>query len=128
VKQEPLQCHHAPEALHACLTAAGIADDCKAGYFVTARTQRQHSLLTEVSSGLLIPDLRALDRAFVSTAQTPRLVLAGNDEAHLYPISGELWKQLTNCEFIAQWKMGAALDAAKVRVKQFLMKHTPPRA
>jgi hypothetical protein len=55
-------------------------------------------------------------------------VLAGNDEAHPYPISEELSKLLLNCEFIAEWKSGAALTSAKGRVKEFLAKHTPPRA
>ena len=67
-------------------------------------------------------------RAFVSKVQTPCLVLAGNDEAHPYPISEELSKLLPNCEFIAEWKTGAALTSAKARVKEFLAKHTPSRA
>jgi hypothetical protein len=68
------------------------------------------------------------DHALVSTVQTPCLVLAGNDEAHPYPISEELSKLLPNCEFIAEWKTGAALTSAKARVKEFLAKHTPSRA
>jgi hypothetical protein len=69
-----------------------------------------------------------VDRAFVATVRTPCLVLAGNDEAHPYPISEELSKLLPNCEFIAEWKTGAALGLAKARVKDFLSKHTPARA
>jgi hypothetical protein len=53
--------------------------------------------------------------------------LAGNDEAHPYPISEELSKLLPNCEFVEEWKTGAALEAAKTRVKVFLAKHTPGR-
>jgi hypothetical protein len=34
-------------------------------------------------------------------------------------------KLLPNCEFIPEWKEGAALAAAKVRIKEFLGKHTP---
>ena len=64
------------------------------------------------------------DRAFVSTIRTPCMVLAGNDEAHPWPISEELSKLLPNCEFVPEWKTGAALDSAKVKVKQFLSKHT----
>jgi pimeloyl-ACP methyl ester carboxylesterase len=67
------------------------------------------------------------DRAFVATVKTPCLVLAGNDEAHPYPISEELAKLIPSCEFIPEWKTGAALDAARVRVKEFLLKHTPAR-
>jgi pimeloyl-ACP methyl ester carboxylesterase len=67
------------------------------------------------------------DRAFVSTVETPCLVLAGNDEAHPWPISEDLSKLLPNCEFVAEWKSGAALDAARARVNEFLAKHAPPR-
>ena len=65
------------------------------------------------------------DRAFVSSCRTPCLVLAGNDEAHPLPISEEVAKLLPNCEFIREWKEGAALTAAKPRIKEFLLKHTP---
>jgi pimeloyl-ACP methyl ester carboxylesterase len=65
------------------------------------------------------------DRAFVRTVKTPCLVLAGNDEAHPYPISEELSKLLANCEFVQDWKTGAALDTARVRVMEFFAKHTP---
>ncbi len=68
------------------------------------------------------------DRGFVSTIRTPCLVLAGNDEAHPWPISEELSKLLPNCEFIAEWKAGAALNSARARVKEFLTKHIPTRA
>lgn len=69
--------------------------------------------------------LYSVDRAFVSSCKTPCMVLAGNDEAHPYPISEETAKLLPNTEFIPEWKEGAALAAAKVRVKEFLAKHTP---
>jgi pimeloyl-ACP methyl ester carboxylesterase len=65
------------------------------------------------------------DRAFVSSCQTPCLVLAGNDEAHPFPISEEVAKLLPDCEFITEWKQGAPLAEAKIRIKQFLAKHTP---
>ena len=67
----------------------------------------------------------SVDRDFVRTVRTPCMVLAGNDEAHPYPISEELSKLLPNCEFIAEWKTGVALDSARARVKEFLTKHTP---
>jgi len=66
----------------------------------------------------------SVDRAFVSTVQTPCLVLAGNDEAHPFPISEEVAKLLPTCEFIPEWKQGAPLAAAKVRIKEFLVKHS----
>jgi len=67
----------------------------------------------------------SVDRAFVSTCATPCLVLAGNDEAHPFPISEELAKLLPNCQFMAEWKTGAALTSARARVQEFLTKHTP---
>jgi pimeloyl-ACP methyl ester carboxylesterase len=70
----------------------------------------------------------SVDRAFVSTVRTPCMVLAGNDEAHPYPISEELSKLLPNCGFVTEWKTGAALTSAKPRVAEFLAKHTPARA
>jgi hypothetical protein len=55
-------------------------------------------------------------------------VLAGNDEAHPFPISEELAKLLPNCDFITEWKTAPALVAAKSRVSAFLAKHTPAGA
>jgi pimeloyl-ACP methyl ester carboxylesterase len=69
----------------------------------------------------------SVDRAFVSSCRTPCLVLAGNDEAHPFPISEEVAKLLPNAEFIPEWKTGAALEAARPRIKDFLSKHTPAR-
>ena len=65
------------------------------------------------------------DRAFVKTIKTPSLILAGNDEAHPWPISEELAQLIPNCEFVAEWKTGAALTAARQRVKEFFARHTP---
>ena len=72
--------------------------------------------------------LYSVDREFVKNCRTPSFVLAGNDEAHPRPISDETAKLLPNAEYITEWKEGAALEAAKARVKQFLAKHTPMRA
>ena len=65
------------------------------------------------------------DRAFVASVKTPCMVLAGNDEAHPYPISEETAQLLPNVEFVKEWKTGAPLEAAQVSVKAFLAKHTP---
>jgi pimeloyl-ACP methyl ester carboxylesterase len=70
----------------------------------------------------------SVDRAFVSSCQAPCLVLAGNDAAHPFAISEEVAKLLPHAEFIPEWKEGAPLAAAKVRMKQFLADHTPVRA
>jgi pimeloyl-ACP methyl ester carboxylesterase len=67
----------------------------------------------------------SVDRAFVPTVRTPCLVLAGNDEAHPFPISEEVAKLLPNAEFVKEWKTGEPLVTAKMKVKEFLTKHTP---
>jgi len=67
----------------------------------------------------------SVDRTFVSNCATPCLVLAGNDEAHPFAISEQLAQGLPNCEFIPEWKTGAALVSAKARVNAFLQEHTP---
>ena len=72
--------------------------------------------------------LYSVDRTFVSSCTTPCLVLAGNDEAHPYPIAEETAKLLPNAEFIPEWKAGAALEAARKRVREFLAEHTPASA
>jgi pimeloyl-ACP methyl ester carboxylesterase len=65
------------------------------------------------------------DREFAKTVKTPCMILAGNDDAHPWPISEELSKLLPNCELVTEWKTGTALEAAKPRVKEFFLKHTP---
>lgn len=85
-------------------------------------------VLAKLNENLYAPGFTyCCDREFVKTVQTPCMVLAGNDEAHPWPISEELSKLLPNCEFVPEWKTGAALAAAKLRVKEFLLKHTPGR-
>lgn len=70
----------------------------------------------------------SVDRDFVSRCQTPCLVLAGNDAAHPFAIAEEIARLLPNGEFIAEWKEGAPLAAAKSRIKEFLAAHTPVQA
>lgn len=84
------------------------------------------AVLDAFHQNLYGPDfVYCVDRAFVSTCATPCLVLAGNDEAHPLAISEELAKLLPSCEYVPEWKTGAALTSARARVKQFLTKHTP---
>ena len=96
-----------------------------------AETVKDHSEATPVVLDAVFQNLYGpgfvycVDRAFVSTVRTPCLVLAGNDEAHPWAISEELSKLLPVCEFVPEWKTGAALESARVRVKEFLAKHTP---
>jgi pimeloyl-ACP methyl ester carboxylesterase len=70
----------------------------------------------------------SVDRDFVRNCQTPALVLAGNDAAHPFAIAKEIAQLLPHAEFIPEWKEGAALVAAKARMKSFLSEHTPVRA
>lgn len=70
----------------------------------------------------------SVDRAFVSSCQTPCLVLAGNDAAHPFAIAEEMAKLLPNADFIPVWKEGPDLVSATARMKQFLLEHTPVRA
>jgi pimeloyl-ACP methyl ester carboxylesterase len=67
----------------------------------------------------------SVDRVFVASCRTPCLVLAGNDEAHPFPISEEVARLLPDAELVPDWKTGPALTAAKARIKEFLAKHTP---
>jgi pimeloyl-ACP methyl ester carboxylesterase len=93
---------------------------------LTDHPEATEAVLDAVYQNLYAPGfLYCVDRAFVSTVKTPCLVLAGNDEAHPYPISEETAKLLPDSEFIPEWKTGAALEAAKKRVKEFLAKYTP---
>jgi pimeloyl-ACP methyl ester carboxylesterase len=96
-----------------------------------AQSLRDHPEATEPVISALYNNLYArgfvycVDRAFAATVRTPCLVLAGNDEAHPYAISEELANLLPNCEFITEWKTGAALASARTRVRDFLARHTP---
>jgi pimeloyl-ACP methyl ester carboxylesterase len=65
------------------------------------------------------------DRDFVKSIKAPCQVLAGNDEAHPWPISEEFAKLVPGCEFVAEWKTEPHLTPAKGKVKAFFAKHTP---
>jgi pimeloyl-ACP methyl ester carboxylesterase len=130
---------HQPERVQSAVLAQPIgrvgpmAPGRPARFNGWAETLKDHPEATEPVLDAFCHNLYAagfvycVDRGFVSKVQTPCLVLAGNDEAHPYPISEELSRLLPNCEFVAEWKTGAALNAAKTRVKEFLSKHTPAR-
>ena len=66
-----------------------------------------------------------VDRAFLAGCPTPCLVLAGNDAAHPFAIAEEIAELLPRAEFIAEWKQGPALEAARQRMHAFLATHTP---
>jgi pimeloyl-ACP methyl ester carboxylesterase len=93
---------------------------------LTGHPEATEAVLDALYRNLYAPGfLYCVDRNFVRGCNTPCMVLAGNDEAHPYPISEETAKLLPNAEFVPEWKTGAALDAAKKRVKEFFAKHTP---
>ncbi|HXV10016.1 MAG TPA: alpha/beta hydrolase [Burkholderiales bacterium] len=95
---------------------------------LTDHPEATDAVLDALYQNLYAPGfLYSVDREFVKSVKTPCLVLAGNDDAHPYPISEETAQLLPNAEFIPQWKEGAALEAAKQRVMAFLAKHTPAR-
>lgn len=48
------------------------------------------------------------------------------DDIHPRAISEELARLIPGCELIDEWKSGPALDAARLRVRAFLDRHTPP--
>jgi pimeloyl-ACP methyl ester carboxylesterase len=93
--------------------------------------KKDHPELTEAMADSIYrnmyePDfIYCADREFARNCKTPSLLLAGNDEAHPRPVSDELARLLPDVEYITEWKEGAALEAAKARVKAFLAKHTP---
>ena len=85
-----------------------------------------HEVLDAFFHNLYDPGfLYSVDREFVKSCKTPCLVLAGNDEAHPYPISEETAELLPNAQLVKEWKSGAALEEAKVRVRNFLKRNTP---
>ncbi|HTQ33189.1 MAG TPA: alpha/beta hydrolase [Stellaceae bacterium] len=84
------------------------------------------AVLNALNDNLYAPGFAyCCDRDFVKTVKQPCLVLAGNDEAHPWPISEELSKLLPNCEFVAEWKTEPALTSARAKVLAFFKQHTP---
>jgi pimeloyl-ACP methyl ester carboxylesterase len=93
---------------------------------VKDRPDASEAVLNQFNENLYAPGfVYCADRDFVKTVKAPCLILAGNDEAHPWPISEELSQLLPNCEFVAEWKAEPALTPAKATVKAFLAKHTP---
>jgi pimeloyl-ACP methyl ester carboxylesterase len=130
---------HHPERVQSAVLAQPIgrvgamAAGRPARFNAWAETLKDHPEATEPVLDAFYRNLYAAgftycsDREFAKTVKQPCLVLAGNDEAHPWPISEELSKLLPNCEFVPEWKTEPALTAAKARVKEFLAKHTPAR-
>jgi len=95
---------------------------------LTDRPEATQQLLDAFYKNLYAPGfVYCADRDFVKTIKAPCLVLAGNDEAHPWPISEELSQLIPGCELVKEWKTEPALTAAKAKVKEFLAKHTTKR-
>jgi pimeloyl-ACP methyl ester carboxylesterase len=90
------------------------------------RAEATPALLEVLYQNLYAPGfVYCADRDFVKTIKAPCMVLAGNDEAHPWPISEELSKLIPACEFVPEWKTEPALTSARAKVIAFLKKHTP---
>jgi len=66
-----------------------------------------------------------VSRDFVRSCDTPLLILPGNDKAHPLEIAEQIHQLARNAEFIADWREGAAKEAAFGRVREFLHSNTP---
>lgn len=95
---------------------------------VKDRQDVSEAVLDAFNANLYAPGfVYCADRDFVRTIKAPCMVLAGNDEAHPWPISEELSKLIPGCEFVTEWKTEPALTPARAKVLAFLKKHTPAR-
>jgi pimeloyl-ACP methyl ester carboxylesterase len=93
---------------------------------VKDRPDVNEAVLDAFNTNLYAPGfVYCADRDFVKTIKAPCMILAGNDDAHPWPISEELSKLLPNCELVLEWKTEPALTPARTRVIEFLKKHTP---
>ena len=93
---------------------------------VKDRPDVSEAVLNAFNDNLYAPGfVYCADRDFVKTVKTPCMVLAGNDEAHPWPISEELSKLMPNIELVREWKTEPALTPAKAAVMAFFKKHTP---
>jgi pimeloyl-ACP methyl ester carboxylesterase len=128
----------APERVAACVLAQPIGRVGPMGgrtanfngwaETVQDRSDVNESVLDAFNSNLYAPGfVYCADRDFVKGIKAPCLVLAGNDEAHPWPISEELAKLIPGCELVKEWKTEPALTSAKAAVKAFLAKHTSAR-
>jgi len=96
---------------------------------LTEHPQASDAILDAFYRNLYAPGFAyCVDRDFVARCTTPCLVLARNDAAHPFAIAEEIAGLLPDAEFIAQWKEGAALTAARERIKAFFATHTPAGA
>ncbi len=93
---------------------------------VKNRPDVSEAVLDAFNANLYAPGfVYCADRDFVKTIKAPCMVLAGNDEAHPWPISEELSKLIPNCAFVPEWKTEPALTPARSKVIAFFKKHTP---
>ena len=93
---------------------------------LTNHPEATDAALNQIRTNMYTADfVNSVPREFVPTCQTPLLVLAGNDDSHPFAVAEELARLAPNAEFIAEWKAGPALEAAKQRIRAFLETHTP---
>jgi len=96
---------------------------------LTGHPEATPAVLDSMRANLYRDDfVYTVTREFVRTCHAPLLVLAGNDEAHPFPLAEELARLAPNAEFIPEWKTGAALEVALKRIHEFLSAHTPVSA
>jgi pimeloyl-ACP methyl ester carboxylesterase len=92
---------------------------------LTGHPEVTEAVLDSFYTNLYAPGFTyCVDRDFVSACTTPSLVLAGNDAAHPYAIAEELAALLPDAEFIPEWKEGAALAEARIKIAAFLAANT----
>lgn len=68
-----------------------------------------------------------MGRDAVPRITTPSLVMPGDDKPHPTYAGLELAELLPNAEMLRAWKAPAHIDAARMRVLEFLAQHTPKR-
>jgi len=70
--------------------------------------------------------LTATERSLASVT-TPLMVAQGNDLYHPADTSRRIAAAVPGCEFVEEWKQGAALAGFDATVRDFLGRHTPGR-
>jgi pimeloyl-ACP methyl ester carboxylesterase len=86
-------------------------------------------ILDQMRTNLYTADfVHTVTRDFVRSCPVPLLVFPGNDDVHPFEIGKELAELAPRAEMVAEWKTGPALAAAIVRIREFLLTHTPTPA
>ncbi len=67
----------------------------------------------------------SVGRDFVRTCPVPLLVLAGNDEFHPRPVAEEIAALAPEADLLLEWTSPAHHDETRLRIRDFLVAHTP---